>query len=249
MHSFLKKPVLSLTFNHYCFTPKWGFFAVFLVAFIGLLKLGSWQLNRAEEKRTLLAQYLAMQQAKAQSIESLQTVSPFQNVSAKGLFDNTHQILLDNRFHDHQFGYEVLTPLQLPNGYVILVNRGWIKGSPSRRVLPQIKKVGGEVALTGYAYFPSAKSWVLGEVIDNPGHWPMVIERIDIDTIRHSIGQKVYPFVLRLKENSDYGFTLQWKMVNMPPSKHIGYAFQWFVMAALLGVLFLGLNTKKRVDK
>ncbi len=44
-----------------------------------------------------------------------------------------HQFLLDNMTHAGRAGYEVLTPLLLDDGRVLLVNRGWLPLPDGRR--------------------------------------------------------------------------------------------------------------------
>ena len=55
------------------------------------------------------------------------------------------QIYLDNRVHQRQAGFHVLTPLQLADGRWLLVNRGWLPKQPGQ--LPQAAPPIGPVQL------------------------------------------------------------------------------------------------------
>ncbi len=59
-------------------------------------------------------------------------------ISLSGTFIHDQQFLLDNRSHQGRPGWEVLTPLALDDGRLILVNRGWIPFSGDRTRLPDV---------------------------------------------------------------------------------------------------------------
>jgi surfeit locus 1 family protein len=93
-----------------------------------LVALGVWQLNRAEEKRALLA--LQKQQQSEESVlitgnspDNLDALL-YRSVKVTGHYDSDHQFLLDNQVHQGKAGFFVLTPLLLKQGKkVVLVNR------------------------------------------------------------------------------------------------------------------------------
>jgi surfeit locus 1 family protein len=85
------------------------------------LYLGYWQLQRAEEKRELQSEYDARAtgptvkvETRVQRPEELQ----FYRVIARGYYETGYQVLVDNRVHQGQAGYEVITPLRLPDSDV-----------------------------------------------------------------------------------------------------------------------------------
>ena len=50
----------------------------------------------------------------------------------------------------------------------------------------------------------------------------------------------------RLGQSNNFGFNREWKIVHMSSSKHLGYAFQWFSMAAALVILILIYFVRKK---
>ena len=112
-----------------------------LLLLLGLLmSLGFWQLDRAEQKRALLAGYNTDRDATVIQLEpGLQSYRDFnyQSASAAGHYDADRQFLLDNRTHNGRVGYHVLTPFVLrESGAAVLVNRGWIDLGGTRDQLP-----------------------------------------------------------------------------------------------------------------
>jgi surfeit locus 1 family protein len=96
-----------------------------------LMSLGFWQLDRAEQKRALLAGYSTDRDSTVIQLEpGLGSYRDFNYklASAAGRYDAPRQFLLDNRTHNGRVGYHVLTPFMLrDSGAAVLVNRGWIE--------------------------------------------------------------------------------------------------------------------------
>lgn len=210
-----------------------------------LVSLGFWQLGRAEEKQEVAAEYQQRLLAPPTRVTGQEhTVARYQRIQARGIYLNERSFLLDNRLRNGRFGYEVVTPLQLAGGGLLLVNRGWIEGDPGRRYLPSIAEVAGEVNLTGYAYTPEPLP--TAAMADSGERWPLTAQWVDFDAFAGVLGQALQPYVLRLDAGNRGALQTDWPLVNLRPEQHIGYAVQWFAMAAALLIAWIVLSTNLR---
>lgn len=212
------------------------------------LYLGYWQLQRAEEKRLLQSEYdtrangpAVLVESRVQRADELQ----FYRVTAKGYYETGHQILIDNRVHQGRAGYHVITPLRLQDSEVrLLVNRGWIALGESRDRLPAIDTPAGLQQISGVATVPSEKHFTLGA--PEPG-WQRVWQNIDMARYSASVPFPVQPVVVLLDPTVVAGgFTRDWSRLDTGISVHQGYAFQWFMLAVALVVLYLFMGLRRR---
>lgn len=235
----------SVTCFNYRFTPSW--IMVFLtLIFISLFtRLGFWQIHRAAQKEHMLSAeaHLAQQKPSAWHTSD-QLPAQYQRIAVTGHY-LPYVFLLDNQHQQHQFGYDVLSPLVLDNGSVVLIDRGWVKGDNTRLSLPQINTPTAVIHLLGSAYFPSKNPLILGLNIENRNAETAIIENIDVKTASQVLQKKVHPFIIRLNKEDKYGFVRNWAIVSMPPERHLAYALQWFVMALAVLIIFIALNLKK----
>ena len=139
----------------------------------GLVALGFWQLDRADEKRALAERHLQRESMVALNADELfQRFNPGwssesaaaladRRVAVSATFDPNAYLLLDNRLRKGRFGYEVIALLQTAQGRVP-VNMGWLPGDPARRTLPEVALPNGAHQLTGRVYAPSRRPtpWV-----------------------------------------------------------------------------------------
>ena len=213
------------------------------VLFAILLKLGFWQLQRAQYKRELISQFHQRSKAAPMMLATVMKNASewqYQHVSIVGTFDNQHSFLLDNQFHQHQIGYQVITPLLLAaNQASVLVNRGWIAAGTSRNVLPVIEPVMGSMQLQGMVYRPLKPMLVLKQIPLAKNVWPSRIQRLDFTEMQQTLGYPIQAFTILLDSNQAHGFIREWKPVIIPPEKHIAYAVQWFALAATLMIIIL----------
>ncbi len=241
-------PIISLHFKGYHFRPSWsitlGMFGL-LALFIGL---GSWQLERAREKAALQQTYESRLQQSPRSLNQLPNDTQdlrYYPVEITGHYDNAHHILVDNKVHQRQVGYDVITPFIPDDGkQLILINRGWIAAGKSRNELPVIAQVIGTQTVRGIIYIPIGKPFLLSQQQEFTGQWPVRVQVPDISLIAHHLQQPLYPFLVLLDPTAQNGFVRDWKPVNMPAQKHIGYAVQWFTFALVLIIIFLALNIR-----
>jgi surfeit locus 1 family protein len=103
------------------------------------LSLGRWQWGRAELKRELWAQFdRGTGEVVSPGTRPMAELPRYARVRIEGRWEPRRQFLLDNRTHDGRAGYEVLTPLWLDDGRVVLVNRGWVPFGGYRDRLPDV---------------------------------------------------------------------------------------------------------------
>lgn len=217
-----------------------------ILAILLFARLGFWQIQRAQEK----AQMLTAQRdfAKQEAIfwdPNRELPAQYQQLRVHGRF-LPQILLLDNQHHQHQFGYDVISPLLLANGSVILVNRGWIPGDISRQTLPVLKSPQGLMDVVGAAYYPSTKSWALGDIIEKKQDNIVVVELIDIPLLKQVLQKSLYPFTIRLGELAADGYVREWPIVAMSPQRHYAYALQWFAMALTVVILLIIFQFRKK---
>ena len=112
---------------------------------------------------------------------------------ANGTLDPAHQFLLDNRSYRGSPGYEVLTPLARAGAAALLVDRGWVPFSGSRRTLPDVGAKAGPVSLTGrLAPLPSG-GLAMGHAAPAAGTWPKVTSFPDMAELTEAYGAPLEP--------------------------------------------------------
>jgi len=218
-----------------------------LLLFPGLVALGFWQLARAEEKRELLAAHQARQQAAAVSIDELeQQPNPaYQRVQLQGFFDARHTLLLDNRTRAGKAGVEVLQPFyDQASGLWLLLNRGWLPW-PDRRTPPAFATPDTPLRLQATIYVPLGEALHLQATAETAS-WPRLVTEVKPDALWQQLGRGGLSYEVRLQPGPA-SFQADWPVVAMSPDKHLGYAVQWFALAAaLLGLfIYLGLSNAR----
>jgi surfeit locus 1 family protein len=219
-----------------------------------LTGLGFWQLDRAGQKQAIIDRYVERLREPALELSGrVQKLPqmPNRRVIARGRYDLEHQVLIDNRTHEGRPGYHVLTPLRLEGAEgVVLVNRGWIAMGPSRAQLPEAGGPVSAVTVRAVASLPPKRVFRLGGEEENRGRWPVVLQQPDIAVIESYLGQKLSPVILLLDPGDPNGFVRDWKPVyGISPDKHRAYAWQWFSLAVLLVVIYVGVNTRRLANE
>lgn len=224
------------------FKPNWKL-AVFTLTFLPvLISFGFWQLDREQEKIALQSSYdarLRAPETELQLVDANAESLAFLKVKVNGNYDSHHSFLLDNKIHDGSVGYEVLTPFRSAEGELILVNRGWIAQGGRRDTLPEIPTLDGSQEIRGSLYVPAGEQFMLGDE-EATEQWPRIVQRIDVPAFGRALGEaELFSYTIRLTDDSPGALTTDWPLMNMMPEKHRAYAVQWFVMAAVLLLLFL----------
>lgn len=218
-----------------------------------LMQLGFWQLGRAEQKQTLLDQYAKGQQTQVEiTPQNANGLHRYQRARVTGRYDPTHQILLDNMpSHAGQPGYRVMTPLETSAGW-LLVDRGWLPMGATRSQLPEIAVGDGEREITGTLdALPKAGLELDLPPVDANVPWPRVLSFPKQTALEQQLERKLIAGLLLLDASQPDGYERIWEAhLGFKPERHIGYAVQWFALAAAAIVIFIVISfrTKKATD-
>ena len=219
---------------------------VLLVVFSLLVLLGFWQLNRAEEKRQILKSIEKKRQQVPILIDSDYknlVDNIYQIIKLRGRYDSEHQFIYDNQIHEQQAGYYVLTPFYLQNTeHALLVNRGFVSWKGDRSKLANIDVDSNQREIMVEILKPIIRPKLTD---DNAMlNYPRLIQTLDIKKIIKTSNIHFLPVIARLKKSEPDGFIRAWKPFYGSVDKHIAYAWQWFLMAAVLGFISVRLYFK-----
>ncbi len=237
--------MFSVPVFRFSFTSSWKMLGLAVLCMACMVRLGFWQLHRAEEKRQLLASFQAQIQRPPVMFPGT-TVQQYQRVNIQVQAVLPITLLLDNQHHAHQFGYDVVTPLVLTDGSVILLDRGWIAGDPSRVTLPTIPNFATARPIIGQVYYPDSRQWLLGSGIEVKHRNLAVIETLNLDLISQFLHKSLYPFIIRQSAEQQSDTIRDWPIIATNPERHIAYAVQWFLFAAIAGVMYIILHVKRK---
>lgn len=202
-------------------------FWLLLVA-LGLF-LGLWQWERADDKRKYLARLDAAPTLEAPSASPPEGT----HLTLRGHYLPDLTLFLDNRTHEGRLGVAVLTPLQTHDGRLWLVQRGFHPTGPTRET-PEVETPEGEVVVEGRWQAAGASTPLFG-----PNREGSRLQRIELVSWEGQI-DFAHPGWMHL-ERGDGLLVPWWQPSVVPPSRHMGYAVQWWGLAlAALIVMVLG---------
>ena len=214
--------------------------------FMLTLWLGNWQSERAETKRTLQAHYdKAAEEAPIHVGAALLERDSllYRKLEVKGVYDDAHTILLDNRVLNGIAGYHVLTPLRIDGGqHAILVNRGWVAAGRTREQVPQPPTPVGLVTVEGMAVDPHSRYVELAHTEPQGRVW----QNLDFTRYAATYELKLQPVMLLQTNALEDGLQRTWPRPDTGVSMHVSYAVQWYSLATTLAVLWLVMNLKRR---
>ena len=215
-----------------------------------MLMLGQWQYEKGEyisNQQDMINARRHLPPVSMQELPHQQEERIFVPVIVSGTFDAEHHFYFDNRIVNGVAGYDIFTPFRMDDGNVILVNRGWLKQGRTRQDLPEFDTVSSEVSFKALMDRPPSKDFLLADDVHSNVSWPMVLQYVDTTEISGMLGYEVMPMVLRLDKDADHGFYREIPVLKLDSAKNTGYAFQWYAMLAALLVIYIAVNTKKRL--
>jgi surfeit locus 1 family protein len=228
---------------------QWQLSLLFLLFLPLLLRLGFWQLARADEKQQLMTVYQQQRALPAQKFDFSipEKITNYQTVIIEGVYDLQRYWLVDNKPRGGKVGYEIVMPLWTGAQW-LLINRGWVLAPSLRNQLPVLETPTKKITIEGYFYQPSKNAVLNSNESDLLQEWPKRVLQLDYQMAENALGKPTYPAVFRIADDSPSAFVTDWPMINTLPEKHQAYAVQWFAMAvALLGLYGWALYKEPRI--
>lgn len=233
--------------------PAWWSVLLTVAGALLFVRLGVWQLHRADEKEALLRRYATSATAPLQDFAEVALAPPatsYPRVRIQGRYLADRIYLLDNPRHDARGGVEAYAPFRLRGSdRLLLVDLGFLPGNGTDTA-PQVPALPtDEMTLQGlYVPPPGVALKMGGDALAQQHQWPKKTIYLDPAQVASDLERPLYPRVLSLDPDpaAIYVRKRTLDFSAMPPSRHRAYAFQWFTFAVAAVVILLVLHRKRR---
>lgn len=225
-----------------------------LIAFFGLAalvcaRLGTWQVQRLQERRAANAIALAARAAAPVRLDALTTGDSSlieRHVLATGRYDHAHDVVLRGRAYQGAPGVEIVTPLVIEGGRTaVLVNRGFVPAPDAASVQTGLLHEPGLVTVKGLAMaLPSGK----GAPLERPRGTTWA--RLDLEALGDRMPYSLAPIYIRQEPDTALPrFPRRLDPIAINDGPHLSYAIQWFsfaVMAVVFGIVLWRQSVRGR---
>lgn len=230
--------------------PTWFAVALTVAGVLAFVRLGVWQLDRANEKEDLLRRYATAAAAGVETFGDIPASPPvdrYPRLELHGRYVAGHAYLLDDQSHGGQVGVQVYVPFApRKSDRLVLVGLGFLpKEAGANPHLPPLPT--GDTVLRGlYVPPPGVGVRLGGDRLPEQRGAEKTMVYVDLKEIGIDLGRLLYPRVLLLDADPGALYARDWTPAVMPPARHRAYAFQWFTFALAAVVIFLVLHRKRR---
>lgn len=208
------------------------------------VSLGQWQLRRLDEAQAERTTVLVRSALPPSAIEDLVASGAsaeelaFRPATARGRFLTEGEIAITNRTRDERVGSDLVTPLELEDGRIVFVRRGWVPIESAEPPVAQAAPPAGEVTVRGV---------VVGSEPRRPFTPPLPdgrltqAARLDIARFAEQFTAPVLEVaIVATSVTPDAGRALPVPITLDPPGlgPHRSYAVQWFLFAAIALVTY-----------
>jgi surfeit locus 1 family protein len=225
-------------------TPRRQFWVVTLAAVMSAVltaRLGVWQLDRAAQKTALQRSIDERSRLPALAPSELArdadqaAAQHHRRIRLQGRWRNEHTVYLENRQWNGQPGFYVVTPLALPDGRAIVVQRGWVPRDLRDRVrLPAVPTPAGTVEIEGRIAPPPGRLYEF-----DGASLGAIRQNLVLDTYARETGLALAPVSLLQEGDANDGLVREWPLPALNVRTNYGYAFQWFAFSALITALYV----------
>ena len=192
-----------------------------------------WQYQRGVDRHarnTIIEERIAREAIELSSIDSNLANNEWQSINTTGIFDESRQILLRNRYSEGKYGYEVLTLFTTSTGQSFWVDRGWVQAGATATTPPKGSSVPqGEVSITGR--FRLDSSLPRGSFFALPGSGEDLVSELNAQSQLDTES-----FYLDLLSGSEPSLTPDSpaQLPSLSDGPHMAYALQWLIFGGLV---------------
>jgi surfeit locus 1 family protein len=212
-----------------------------------LLSLGTWQIQRLHWKEALIATRQA--QMSAPAIELPATVDSadleYRRVTLTGRFLHDRELFLGGRTHGGVVGFGVVTPLELADGRVILIHRGWVPPERKDKIRRPEGLVDGTVTLEAVVRTGGWKGSKWFRPDNAPANNAWIWVDLPAMAAQASLEAPVLEVYVDAVDDAPGGLP-----IAVPPqihlrNDHLQYAFTWYALAFALLIIYLIYHTRR----
>jgi surfeit locus 1 family protein len=219
-----------------------------------------WQLERKAWKEDLLAaiaERVGAPPAEFPPESAWATLSPgqdeYRHVRLAGHFLNGEEAHLQANLvslgvDDGALGYDILTPLQMTDGSLVIVNRGFVPLARKAAATRLDGQIAGETSVTGLIRFPQPHSWFVPADDPDENVW---FSR-DPAPIARAFGlERVAPVIVDADAGPGKAALPRGGQTRLAlANDHLQYALTWFGLALVLACVFAGyaLRSKEKAS-
>lgn len=224
------------------FRFRWIPFIAALIAVAIGVSLGNWQMRRAAQKEAIENRISARETAAPVVLNSASLSADdveYRHVIAEGEFMRNWPVYLENRPYKGRSGFYLLMPLKISGSdRYVLVARGWLPRDPASRTnLPSTETPRGVVRIEGFARRNPGRLLQLGQAAElRPG---AIVQNISVDEFAQASGYDTHDFIIEQSGDIADGLVREWPRPSSGIDTHLGYAFQWYALAAMAFIFFV----------
>ena len=232
--------------------PPWLGWTLAAIAIAAFCAAGAWQLRRMHEKQAMLDALAAvLRERKPQPLvlaEDAARARDYDWAAGAGRFLDGPAVLLDNQQRDGRAGVRVYRAFR-PQGAVqpMLVELGWLP-LPGDRALPRLEPVNQVGTVRGLLLPPPSHGLLAPSAVRQPDG-DVLATALDAKALPALLGvASLAPRVLRLDPALPVGYARDLDILpnTLTPDRHLGYAVQWFGLAAAVFVTACVLALRRR---
>jgi cytochrome oxidase assembly protein ShyY1 len=203
-----------------------------------------WQIERANEKKLIIANYDKLLVSAPIALQKNQMLSNWQPIETIGTYEDTI-VYEDNAINNGKAGFKVYHLFRNDDGTFIFIHRGFIERNLIKNNLPEVEIPTEKKLIYGTTLFKQNNTFVKNiEESDS-----RIIQEFNasllIDKYPMLKDKYLHPFLFNLDIRDVNKYQPIEKPVNMTASKHIGYAIQWFGLCAALIILTIYAYRRK----
>lgn len=225
--------------------------SVALCALAAFAALGTWQLSRMHQKQAMLdATQRVLADRRALPLSAAGDAARARGydwADGSGEFAAAPAVLLDNQSRDDRPGVRAYRLFHDTSGTALLVELGWLPVAGDRR-MPAVAPIAGPHRVRGLLLPPPSSGLVAKVAVAQPDG-TILATSLDAAALPRLLGlrQALPPRVLRLDPALRIGYARDLDVLpnTLPPQRHLGYAVQWFALAAAVLATALLLTFRK----
>tara|TARA_B100000902_G_scaffold292895_1_gene279380 strand:+ start:692 stop:1456 length:765 start_codon:yes stop_codon:yes gene_type:complete len=215
-----------------------------IFAFIAMISLGFWQLDRHSQKSEINEKIsmrldneplslVDIAKLKSYEIIVMEREFEYRSIAVSGKYIQEDSVLVRNRTYNGVPGFWLLTPFQLSNNQIIVVNRGWVPIAAENYI---------DLNTSIFNLTGILRNTELAKGLQRADAREGVLEslaRPDLARYEDQLGYEIFPMYIQLTGQNPQqtdGFPKILDLPKFSEGQHLSYAVQWFIFASIAAV-------------